>query len=178
MSDRVSNDPNTALTDALGDITALRSLIESGIRVQRTNDRLAAHPLNSAALDNNLEAMKLLLTVGGKNVVNDFDELSWTPLTYAAKNANLEMIDLLLKNGADINARDEALSGNTTLREVVDSAPFIVVNHLIECGADPLIRGFMQISALVDAEQRFKERRDEESKRILDLLQRVAADKS
>lgn len=110
--------------------------------------------LHFAAADNDIEAAKNLIANGYS--LNIFDESGLTPLHIAAKNNNIEMMILLLKAGADVNAHDTEKIGNTPLREVAGNCSYEVAKVLIDAGADPTIPGWMQITALHEAEARKK----------------------
>jgi ankyrin repeat protein len=99
-----------------------------------------------------------------------FDDLAKTPLHYAAENGHIDVIRVLLEAGADVNANDEPRIGNTPLRQVADRCSLAVATVLVEAGADPRIPGWMQITALHEAEGR----NDEEGTRVYDLLKSVA----
>ncbi len=86
--------------------------------------------------------------------VNAFDELGKTPLHYAVLGEHFAVVDLLLRRGADINAHDERVIGNTPLAEAVDTCSLPMARLLVETGADPMIRGWMQLNALNRAERR------------------------
>jgi len=91
--------------------------------------------IHSAALNDDLEAMKLLLEKGAD--VNQVNEYGLTPLIFAtAPDVSEEMVKLLLEKGADPNKGD--YKGRTSLHWAVEQ------NHmdnkiklLLEAGADP-----------------------------------------
>lgn len=99
--------------------------------------------LHFAAQDGNVEEVETLLRIGYQP--NLFDELGKTPLHYAAERGHLDVIRTLIASGANVNAHDERVIGNTPLREVADSCCFEVAKILIDAGADPTIRGWMQL---------------------------------
>ncbi len=108
--------------------------------------------------------MKELLAQG--HDPNAFDDVAFTPLHHAAYHGHLEIIRLLLSAGADINAHDESRIGNSPLGEVAGKCSFAVAQALVAAGADPTIRGWMQLCAL----DRAKERKKEEGKQVYELL--------
>ena len=60
----------------------------------------------------------------------------------------------MIQSGADVNAHDESRIGNTPLAEVAGNCSYEVANLLVEAGADPNIRGWMQLNALDRAAKR------------------------
>ena len=101
---------------------------------------------------------------------NAFDEIAKTPLHYAAEGERIDIIRVLLEAGADVNANDEGRIGNTPLRDVAEECSLAVAAVLVEAGADPRIPGWMQLTALDQAEGR----KDEEGQRVYALLKSVA----
>ena len=124
--------------------------------------------LHFAAQDGNVEDVKRLLAAGYQP--NVFDDLGQTPLHYAAEGGHLEVMNVLLAAGADVNANDERVIGNTPLSEVAGKCSFDVAKILVEAGADPTIPGWMQLTAL----HRSKSRKEEEGKRVHELLEQAA----
>lgn len=121
--------------------------------------------LHFAAADGDLEKVRGLVEDGFE--VNAFDEgLSFTPLHYAVRGGHLEIASYLLSVGADVNAHDEEAMGDTPLGDVAADCPYGMAELLIRAGADPMIEGWMQITALYRA----SERKTEEGKRVHDLL--------
>lgn len=125
---------------------------------------MAQFELHHAAQDGSLDQVKNLIAQGRD--VNLFDELSLTPLHHAVEAGHLEVAQYLLDHGADIDAHDEAMAGNTPLANVAGECPPRVARFLIEAGADPLIPGWMRLTAL----DRAQDRKDEDGERILKLL--------
>jgi ankyrin repeat protein len=120
--------------------------------------------LHSASERGDIAAVKALLTTS--HDLNVFDEISFTPLHYAARGGHLVIIRLLLQAGANVNARDEPRIGDTPLASVAGNCSFAVAESLISAGADPTIRGWMQLCALDRAENR----KAEEGRRVYELL--------
>jgi ankyrin repeat protein len=124
--------------------------------------------LQAAAQDGDIARVRQLLADGRSP--NGFDEIARTPLHYAAVGGHIEVMRALLDAGADVNAHEEARIGNTALREVAAECSLAVATVLIEAGADPTIPGWMQITALHQAERR----KDHEGQRVYALLKRAA----
>lgn len=120
--------------------------------------------LHDAACLGDVSAVKSLLAEG--HDPNAFDEISFTPLHYAADKGHLEIIRLLLQADAEINAYDESYIGNTPLGHVAGNCSLAVAKALLAAGADPTIRGWMQLCALDLA----KDRKKEEGRRVYELL--------
>ncbi len=111
-----------------------------------------AERLHRAAQDGDLGAVQEFLGLGCP--VNAFDDLGMTPLHYAVLGEHFAVVDYLLRSGADINAYDEPRIGNTPLREAVGTCSLQMARLLVESGADPTVRGWMQLNALDQAKQR------------------------
>jgi ankyrin repeat protein len=124
--------------------------------------------LHYAVSQGDISAVRTLLAEGRDP--NAFDDISFTPLHYAAKNSHLEIIQLLLLAGADVNAHDEPRIGDSALGSVAGNCPLAVAEALIAAGADPTIRGWMQLCAL----DRAKERKRGEGPRVYELLCKAA----
>ena len=67
-----------------------------------------------------------------------------------------EIVKLLLAAGADVNAHDNRRIGNTALNEVAGDGAFETIEVLLEAGADPTIRGWMNLNALDRARSRVR----------------------
>jgi ankyrin repeat protein len=124
--------------------------------------------LHFAAQEGDMTSVRQLLADGRSP--NAFDEISHTPLHYAAESGHFEIMRVLLEAGADVNANEEARIGNTPLREVAGDCSLAVARFLVDAGADPRIPGWMQLTALDQAE----ERKDEEGQRVYALLESAA----
>ena len=79
------------------------------------------------------------------------------------------MAQYLLSSGANVNAHDEEAIGETPLGDVAANCSYDVAEFLIWAGADPAIKGWMQITAL----DRASERKTEEGKRVYKLLMKA-----
>src|SRR5689334_2838325 len=132
---------------ATGDLEGTREALKR--QAPEINSSTLLEALNRAALNGQLEVVKLLLENGAN--VNGQGKNGNTPLNCAIENLNPELIKYLLENGANVNARDE--SGVTPLHLAIDieaeharslydngdldSSPSIrITNILIDAGAD------------------------------------------
>jgi ankyrin repeat protein len=120
--------------------------------------------LHLAAERGDVSAVKAFLAEG--HDPNVFDDLSFTPLHYAAREEHLHIIRLLLDAGADVNAHDESRIGDTPLGSIAGNCSLAVAHLLIEAGADPTIRGWMQLCAL----DRAKNRKRDDGPKVCELL--------
>lgn len=105
--------------------------------------------------------------LAAKYRVSRFDALGKTPLHHAVARNHLLVVNCLIQAGANVNAHDERLIGNTPLSDSIEKMSVEMAHRLIEAGADPTIRGGMQLNALDRAAQRS----DSYAKNILRLLQ-------
>jgi ankyrin repeat protein len=124
--------------------------------------------LHYATQRGDIEVVKSFLAKGSN--INAFDDISFTPLHHAANEGHLDLIKVLLEAGADVNAHEEARIGNTPLGEIAGNCSFEIARLLIAAGADPTIRGWMQLSALDRAEARKKA----EGRKVYELLVEAA----
>ena len=124
--------------------------------------------LHYAAEKGDIPAVQALLTQVYE--LNAFDEISYTPLHYAAVNGHLQIMRMLLAAGADVNAHDEARAGDSPLGAVAGNCTFAVAKVLVDAGADPTLRGGMQICAL----DRAKDLKKEEGRKVHGLLGKAA----
>jgi ankyrin repeat protein len=77
----------------------------------------------------------------------------------------------LIKAGANVNAHDERTIGNTPLGDNARECTYEMAKLLVDIGADPTIRGWMRMNAL----DRARERKDASARKIVRLLEDVAA---
>lgn len=120
--------------------------------------------LHRAAQRGDIAVVKEFLARGEH--INAFDEISFTPLHHAANEGHLDLVKLLLEAGADVNAHEEARIGNTPLGEIAGNCSLAMARVLIAAGADPTIRGWMQLSAL----DRARDRKKPEGRKVYELL--------
>jgi ankyrin repeat protein len=119
-------------------------------------ERFEIGQLHAAAAEGNLNEIKRLLQSDHLKLLNVFDELSFTPLMHAAKGDHIEAVKLLLAAGAEVNAHDNPRIGNTALNEVAGDGAFETIEVLLAAGADPTIRGWMNLNALDRARNRIR----------------------
>jgi ankyrin repeat protein len=137
------------------------------------DDEWFAHErLHFAAQDGDLSLIKHLFAEGSN--INAFDSLGMTALHWAAKKEHLELAAYLIEAGADVNARHELGICNTALGEIAGNCSFEMTRLLVDSGADPSIRGWMQLTALDRAERR---KRDD-GPRVYALLMEAAGRKA
>jgi len=108
--------------------------------------------LHAAAQSGNLDEVRHLLRAA-KNP-NHFDEGGCTPLHYAAAAGHTEVVKELLSSGADVNAQDDGAIGDTAIGHVAGNCSLEMATLLIQAGADPELRGWMQLNAIDHAKAR------------------------
>jgi hypothetical protein len=64
------------------------------------------------------------------------------------------VVDFLLRHGAEVNAHDERAIGDTPLGEAASTCSLRMARLLVGSGADPTLRGWMQLNALDRAKER------------------------
>src|SRR3954466_9186203 len=124
--------------------------------------------LHHAAQDGDLARVNNL--IDRKYPLNRFDDLGKTPLHYAVQDNRLEVVKRLIEAGENVNAHDERVIGNTPLGDYARECTYEMVKVLIDAGADPTIRGWMQMNAI----DRAREREDANARKILRLLEEAA----
>jgi ankyrin repeat protein len=108
--------------------------------------------LHFAAQDGDLTTVARLIAEGSD--INAFDDLGKTALHWAVKNEHLDVATLLIEHGADVNARHVQTNSDTALGEVAGHCSIETAQLLVEAGADPAIRGWMDLNALDRAKRR------------------------
>ena len=121
----------------------------------------------AASLNDRVQVERL---VADGHPVNRFDDLGKTALHYAAEREALPIVRLLLEAGAQIDAHDVHHAGNTPLAEVAGNCSLELAQLLVGAGADPTIKGWMQLSAL----DRAANRKRGDGPAVLALLRRAA----
>ena len=125
--------------------------------------------LHRAAQDGDLARVDDLIE--RKYPLNRFDDLGKTPLHYAVQDNRLGVVKRLIEAGANVNAHDERVIGNTPLSDYARECTYEMAKVLIDAGADPTIRGWMQMNAI----DRARERKDANARKVLRLLEEAAA---
>jgi ankyrin repeat protein len=128
--------------------------------------------LHFAAQDGDLSQIKRLVAEGSD--VNAFDSLGKMALHWATKKEHLDVAAFLIERGADVNARHEPSIGDTPLGEVAGNCSFEMARLLVDTGADPSIRGWMNLNAL----DRARSRKRGDGPRVYALLAQAAGRKS
>ncbi len=108
--------------------------------------------LHFAVQQGDLAEIERLIANGSD--INAFDSMGMTALHWAAKGEHLNVVAFLIKHGANVNAHHEPSIGNTALGEVAGNCSLEMARCLLDAGADPSIRGWMQLSALDRAKGR------------------------
>jgi ankyrin repeat protein len=139
----------------------------NGMSIEEEFERQQLH---FAAQGGDLDEVRRLLAEG--HDLNALDILGHTPLHYAVDNEDLRLVDLLLNHGADVNAHanDVRRISDTPLGKVAPTCSLEMAKRLIAAGADPLIPGWMQRTAL----DRAAERKRGEGPQVYELLKAAA----
>ncbi len=132
------------------------------------DDWWTTEQLHFAAMGGDIARAETIIA-GGCDL-NLFDDIDHTPLHYAVKHEHVEMVSLLLRHGADVNAHNEPRIGNTPITEVAATCSLEMAKMLLDAGADPTIRGWMQLNALDIA----KDRKRGDGPKVYELLRRHA----
>jgi ankyrin repeat protein len=120
----------------LGDPEITQWLLTRGANPNFNTYNLGFTPLHAAALDERIEAARILLQHNANT--NALNFLGETPLHHASKWGSPNVARLLLEHGADIDAREDSVFGCrfTPLHRASYSGYFEVVRVLIEHGAN------------------------------------------
>jgi len=86
----------------------------------------------------------------------------------AAQDGDLARVNNLIERKYPLSSFDEL--GKTPLHYAIQDNQLEIVKRLIEAGADPTIRGWMQMNAL----DRARERKDANGQKIVRLLEEAA----
>ncbi|SRR5258708_6365248 len=122
----------------------------------------------------NIGVVQALLEIAGtRSLLNQFDDLSNTPLIVAVSQGHYEIAKLLIGSGADVNAHEEAKIGNTAIREAAETGSPQLVELLLSAGADPKIPGWMQLTAVHKAQERYEKDRSPENAAVLRLIEKA-----
>jgi hypothetical protein len=93
-------------------------------------------PLAQAARRPKISYVKTLLKYGA----NPNDNRAHLALHEAIMRNDMQMVDLLLDNGADVNFQTTQLAKSTVVVTAADIHDFDMVNHLLDRGANPMLR--------------------------------------
>ena len=169
-----------AVNDRLGpdgSLQIVQTLLAAGALVSEERPPDGVTSVHRAAELGYVNVIHTLLAADGKVALNSFDYISRTPLICAAHRGQLAAAQLLIEAGSELNAHDERRIGNPALRWAVEAKNEAMVRLLLKAGADPLIPGWMQLSALDEAAS-WKESRKPHLRKIHDLLESVARNPS
>jgi len=147
----------------------VRLLLQAGAMVAN-EERYNSTSVHEAVQNNDRPILELLLKADGSVALNWFDYLDRTPLMWAVAENNQEMVGLLLQAGSDVNAHNEVRIGDTALRMAAGRGDSEMVKLLLNAGADPLIPGWMGLSAWDKAQ----DRRSAEGLKVRELIERAA----
>lgn len=132
--DYAKHEKEKLLVDAIAadDINAVQRLLQVGAD-PNWKDPYGPNPIQLAALENNLEVLRLLVERGGKININ-----RGQALRLAAKNGNMEMVKYLLEEGADINLRWH--KRNSAIMEAAKHGHIKIVKLLLQSRAYTKLR--------------------------------------
>lgn len=119
---------------------------KDGIALRDNTARRTA--LHFAALDANLETVRVLLDLGAN--VQAFDDTDHNALFYAAKNNDVEMLKLVVGKGADVTVRSPQI-GATPLHVAANYGSVAAADFLLSNGADINALNLDRCTPLVNA---------------------------
>ena len=132
-----------------GTSVRVRRLIQLGARVSEEDPKAGlGTSVHLAARSGHFETLSLLLASDGSAALAKFDDMGRTPLICAVLGGDIGVVRLLLDAGSPVDARDEARLEDTALKYAVRERNQDIIKLLLERGADPSVRGWMQTSAL------------------------------
>jgi ankyrin repeat protein len=132
------------------------------------DDWLETDKLHFAAMDGDVSQISELIAAG--HPLDRYDHLGNTALHYAVQKGHLGAVSFLIQAGADVNAHDERVIGDTPLATVAGNCSLQMALILVDAGADPTIRGWMQLCAL----DRAKNRKRGDGPSVYELLVQTA----
>lgn len=150
----------------MNDIDAVRELVLEGHTVAWEPFPFEETALHFAAGAGRAEILDVLLDAGGTAYIDAIGN-GWTALGTAANKGHRAAVQTLIARGADVNAHDAAMLGNTPLSDAVYGGFAEIVDDLLAAGADPMIPGWMNLTALDHAQRRNDRDPDACSRRIL-----------
>lgn len=131
-----------------GDTQALRSMVESGVPVNVT-DETGLTPLMAASYSGMTEAQAVLLDLGA--AIEATDSSGYTALMFACNAGKTDSARLLVERGADVHHGDKESS--TPIMFAAQHGHNEIVRLLLEKGADPQVKGSHGLSAIGFAQQ-------------------------
>ncbi len=143
--------------------------LEHGARVCEEKPEDGSTSVHLTAEHGDVEALRLLLAADGKVALEKFDEIDRTPLMCAVASGNREAVGLLIAAGSNLDAHREERAGNSAISLAVETRNVAIVEQLLRAGADPTVRGWMQLNA-IDRAAHWKASPDAELRRGHALL--------
>lgn len=131
-------------------------LIKYGAVADRDIDDEGGSCVHDVAEKGQLETLKVLVESGAAKCLRSFDEIDRTPLHCACEGGFLEVAKYLLSVGAKVDANNCDRIGNTALRDIAQTCSPAMAKLLLENGANPLVGGWMLLSAYDIALERKK----------------------
>ena len=108
--------------------------------------------LHFAAGNGDIKTVEDLINAGAN--IHYFDVLQKSALHHAVESGNRHLVHWLIERGADVNSHNAVHAGETPLSLATESGQFGIAKLLLNCGADPYIKGWMWNDALDRAEKR------------------------
>jgi len=102
LAERVMEAEELVIAAGEGDIQKVQSLLDGGVKINKTTDANGRLPLSHAAMKGQIEMANYLISRGAK--VNAFDRIA-SPFYEAVDAGNMDMVRLLLSKGAKVNAK-------------------------------------------------------------------------
>jgi Zn-dependent protease with chaperone function len=146
---------------AIGSWYGMKALEKLDVLSFLTNEFEGVTPLMTAASENDLEQIEILIEEGAD--VNEQSEFGSTALDWAIIDGQMEAAELLLEKGANPNSVDEY--GTTPLMTAVFNENKDMVILLLENGADPALEDTEGLTAYDYAQ-------DYENEEIIKLLEK------
>lgn len=142
-------DSNSALYWAVtrSDAQTVSMLIAAGASSDLERPANGMTSLHWACQANDAASIDAILSSNPLTSLNSFDFLGYTPLMHAAQNNNSYICEKLFQKGALVNAHDSDKIGDTALKVALKSGGFEAAECLLRHGANPLIPGWMRLSA-------------------------------
>lgn len=137
-------------------VEIVKLLVKYGASADLDIDEDGESCVHTAAENGDLELLKILVESGAEACLRSFDDIDRTPLHCACKSGALEVVEYLLSCGIDVNANNEDRIGDTALSDVAQTCTPEMAKLLLEHGANPLIPGWMQLTAYDRALKRKK----------------------